>query len=440
MKNVLLPVTKAKEWFVSRSLLMKVVIILVIGFIGWYGYSKMIASSKQTIQYQTEKAAKGTLIVSVSASGNALTSNFMEITTQASGVISQVYVKDGDIVTQGQKIADISLDQQGQQKQTSAWASYLSAKNNLDSAQTNMYTLQSDMFTKWEKYMDLAQNSTYENSDGSPNKENRTLPEFHIAQNDWLAAEAKYKSQQSVIAQAQSALTNAWTSYQLSSSSITAPAAGTVNNITIVPGMQLSAISSSDSSSSNTSQRVAILQNKGNPFISVNLTEIDIPNIKSGQKATVTFDSIKDKTYTGRVMTVDRIGSTSNGVTNYPITIQLDTEVAQVLPNMSASANIIIETKDNVVLVPSSAITTQDSQSTVKIMKNGQVQETPVEIGSASDTQTEVLSGISEGDTIITSVTTTGTQSASSSTQSPFSGFGGGGMRTGSSNAIRISR
>ena len=104
----------------------------------------------------------------MSESGQVAVANRTSITTQASGVISEVNVKNGDTVALGQQIAVISLDQSGQQRQAQAWASYLSAKSSLGNANAQLYSLQSTMYSKWKTYMDISQNSTYQNSDGSP--------------------------------------------------------------------------------------------------------------------------------------------------------------------------------------------------------------------------------------------------------------------------------
>ena len=141
---------------------------------------------------------------------------------------------------------------------------------------------------------------------------------------------------------------------------------------------------------------------------------------------------LKTKHLQEKVAAVDRIGSISNGVTSYPVTISLDTQVAEVLPNMSAAANIITQTKDDVLLVPVAAVTTTDGISTVRVMKNGTPQTVNVEIGTSSDTQVEIISGISEGDTVVTGTTSPAT--ATTGTTSVFSTFGGG--RGG--NAVRI--
>jgi len=179
----------------------------------------------------------------------------------------------------------------------------------------------------------------------------RELPEndpTYIQENsDWLAAEAKYKNQQAVVSQAQAAVNSAWLSYQLTSPIITAPVSGTIVGLNFVPGMVIG------SSSTTTSQRVAVIRTEGTPIASFNLSELDVPVVKPGQKATIELDSLPDKTFTGKVMSVDWLGTITNGVTNYPVIIQFDTSSEKVLPNMAASANIIIEVKDNVLLVPS---------------------------------------------------------------------------------------
>jgi len=429
VSNILNSPARVLKWFSKRSLAVKIALLAAVLGTGWFAFSRLTAGDQQP-QYQTAKAEKGTIVSTVSASGNVLTSNIINISTEASGVVKAVYVKDGDKVIAGQKIAEINLDKEGQQKNASAWSSYLTAKNNLDSANINLYTLQSDMFSKWDIFKELAESSTYQNSDGSPRYEQRALPEFHIAEKNWLAAEAKYKNQQAVINQAEAALQSAWLSYQSTSPIVTAPIAGVVSNIEVVPGMVLLSQTNPTNQTTTSSQRIAVIQNEASPIISVNITEIDVPKVKIGQKVTVTLDSLLNKTFTGKVVTVDRIGTTSNNVTNYRSLIQLDTSSSKILPNMAANANIIIETKPDVLIIPSAAIHTRAGQSFVRVLRNGRQQQIPVEVGLQGDTQTEITSGLSEDDEVIIGTIMTQAQQDG---ESVFGGggFGGGGFRPG---------
>jgi macrolide-specific efflux system membrane fusion protein len=187
--------------------------------------------------------------------------------------------------------------------------------------------------------------------------------------------------------------------------------------------------SSGSSSTSQSGSRIAVVTGSGNLLASFNISEVDVPRVKQGQKTTIILDSISDKTFTGEVVSVDRIGTVTNGVTNYPVVIQFSTQSEDILPNMSATANIIIETKTDVLVVPNAAIvSSSNNQNSVRVLKDGKEVSIPVEIGVSSDTLTEVVSGLNEGDEVITGTLTSGASRTKGQT-SPFSSFGGGGIR-----------
>lgn len=396
------------------------IIILFIAIAG-FAVTRLTAKKNSTPQYQTATAQKDTLIVSISGSGNVSSSNSTSVSTDASGVVKKIYVKDGDEVKVGDPIAEIELDLTSQQSAAQALSSYQSAKNSLETAKANLYSTNSDMFTKWNSYYNLATNGTYQNGDGSPNANNRTAPQFIIAQNDWLSTESRYKIQQSAVNQAQTALSSAWLTYQRSTPVIYAPISGKVSGLSLQIG---SVITRQTSSTTIGGTKIANIVTDALPNIVISLTEIDVPKVKIGNKATVTFDAIPDKTFTGKIISIDTVGSVSSNVTTYPTVIQLDFQSPQILPNMGAAANIILQTKDNVLLVPNAAVQSANGSKFVRVMKNGTLSQVPVETGLSSDSQTEIISGITEGDTVVTgSTSTTPTRTG---TQSVFGGFGGG--------------
>lgn len=407
------------RFFKSRvRTIVTVIILIAIGFLIW---RKFFSKSSAT-QYQTAQVEKGTIISTVSASGTAISANILPVTTDTGGLVAKVFVKDGEKVVKGQKIATVTQDSDSALRSSQAWSSYLSAKNSLFSANNNFYTLDSQMWAANQKFQNDAVARGLATTDPT-----------YIQENDnWLAAEAVQINQQNVVSQAQIALNNAWLSYQAVSPNITAPMTGTINNISISEGMNLT--SGSTSTGTTTSTMIAVVETSGNPLTSFNVSEIDIAKVKIGQKATITFDSISGKTFTGKVVSVNKIGTVSSGVTNYPVITQLDTASSEILPNMSASADIIIETKDNALLVPSSAVQTQSGQTVVRVLKNGNEQTTGVETGLTSDAQTEITSGLSEGDTVITGTTT------STTTQGGSSIFGGGFGRVGGGAARVVGR
>jgi len=423
----------------SLGRITKIILVVIIAFAIFFIY-RSLTSSQQAPQYQTAQVTKGTLVVSLTEAGQVSVANKVSIVTQASGIVNNVYVKSGQTVNAGDKIADITLDTAGQQRQAQAYSSLLSAQNGLQSANAQLNTLQSQEFVANQKFI---------NDKGIPNPtDTDKLDPVYIEENaTWLAAQAAYENQTNVIAQSQANVNNASLAYQLTSGTITASTNGTVGDLIITKGMQIGSSNTTAGSSTNTSnQAVASIITGNATTVSVSIAEVDAPQIQVGQAATITFDALPNQTFTGKVMGINTTGAVTSGVTTYPAVIQLDdTSNASILPNMSATASIITKVDDNVLLVPSAAVQTVGTTSTVKVLKNGQVSTVTVQAGDTSDSQTVITSGLSEGQTVVTSVVSTAT-TTSSTGSSPFSGglrlggFGGGGGGGGGGSATTTRR
>jgi len=182
----------------------------------------------------------------------------------------------------------------------------------------------------------------------------------------------------------------------------------------------------------------------------ISLNEVDVSKVKVGQKATLTFDALPDLTLTGKVAEIDTIGTVAQGVVTYNVKIVIDTEDSRVKPGMSVSASIITDVKNDILLVPNSAVKSSGNSYYVQVFDASAVssaassgqgvtstvlpRQVSVVTGASNDSMTEIISGLKEGDTVITQTITGSTQAQS--TQS--SGFripgltgGGGTLRTG---------
>lgn len=385
----------------SRVILSILILLLISVFFFTRG------NGSEEPQIQTAEVKRGTIISSVSASGQILTSNIAHVTSKASGIVTKVYVSDGDEIVKGQTIAEIELDSEGVQNQASAYASYVIAINSLENAENNFRSAKATL------------DRVYDDIQGHDEDESIEIRETRTS------AEVVHDNAYNAIETARAHLNSAWLKYSETRTVISAPASGTINSVTIAEGLTLGATEGAGGSRS--SQRFASIMSMGIPLASFNISEIDISLIEVGQKATITIDSIPDKTFTGRVVSVDRVGTTTSAVTNYPVIIKLDTSSDEVLPNMSASASIVIERKSDVLIVAIGAVQNQGEQSTVRVLRDNVEQSVPVEIGISSDTEVEIISGLSEGDEVVTGTLPSG---QSSQGGSPFGGFGGfGGAR-----------
>ena len=199
----------------------------------------------------------------------------------------------------------------------------------------------------------------------------------------------------------------------LAQAQLTAPFAGTVTNVETLAGDQVS--------NGDPAFRIDDLSNL---YIDLTISEVDISQIQVGQKATLAFDAISDQEYTGIITKVVMVGTVSQSVVNYPVTVQIADGDASVLSGMTASVNLIVAESANVLVVPNKAIHTSGNQRTVTVLFEGQQIQVPVTVGLVGDSMTEITgTTLKEGDMVI--VTTTSTASSSTNTQRGFEQGGG---------------
>ena len=168
----------------------------------------------------------------------------------------------------------------------------------------------------------------------------------------------------------------------------------------------------------------------------ISLNEIDIAQVKVGQKTTLVFDAIEDFSITGEVAEIDTLGTVAQGVVTYNLKIAFDTQDERIKPGMTIDAAIITNRKDSIVLVPNAAIQTQGGQIFVDILENGLLRSVPVEVGLSNEISTEIISGLEEGIQVVTARLggdgSSQTANAGQSFRIPGLGGGGGGFRGGS--------
>jgi HlyD family secretion protein len=376
-------------------------ILLVIG--GYYWYNKSKSSSGQ-IQYVTEVAQKGTLTTSITGSGNVIVDQSSNIDPTITGTVANLAVNVGDKVAKGQFLFNIVNDDLSVSAAKSL-TSYKQALSSLESAKAN----------KKQAKLDLDKNT-----DGA---KGRTVLEQKLE-----STEASVASAEQSLVSAQADLANQRAN--AAERRVVSPINGTVNAVNIKNGDDLSKLSSGSSR-----QVPIIIGDLSTLKAQVQVSEVDISNVSIGQKTMLTFTGIDGLEVSGKVEKIDSLGTLSSGVVTYNVTIGFDTLDPKIKPEMSVSAAIITGAKQNVLVIPSTAVKTQNSSSYVEVITSGQTPtQKNVEIGLSNNTETEIISGINAGDKVVTQTINSGaTSSASSSSsstrQNNRSGFGIPGIR-----------
>lgn len=223
----------------------------------------------------------------------------------------------------------------------------------------------------------------------------------------------------------------------LSNYTVVAPFAGVVAKVAVKVG---------DTVSSGTVVATLITTQKQ---ATISLNEVDAAKIKVGQKATVTFDAVEGLGIAGEVAAVDAIGTVTQGVVTYGVTVTFDTQDERVKPGMSASVAIITDVRSDVLTVPNSAIKSRGASSYVELFDQNfpdqsnpagvvspiQPRQQTVQIGLSNDAFTEVTSGLTAGDMVVSRTVTASTKSTTSQAPSLLNAVGGravggGGART----------
>lgn len=413
MKNTLSNIRKLK-WQV------KVVILMILVALGYYGYS-VSQKSTTTTTYATTTVTKDTFVSTISVSGSISSGNTTNISTKASGTVRAIYVANGDTVKKGQKIMEITLDSDGIEERSSAYANYLKAQENVVGKIKEKNDLEIEVWKNKQAILDAQDDQEYKNSHTTNPSTKQDYTDAEKNQIDLAVTQAKqefdvtaekFKNADSAINNARVEASSSFRDYQNVSGIITAPADGIINNLTLTAGSTLTASTTQSTSTGSTfasSQTIGFIRSGSNTYLAkVSLTEADVVKVKAGQRTTLTMDAHMGKTFTGKVLAVDVSGTSSSGVTSYPATIAMDTTELAIYPNMSVSANIILDTQTDVMMLPTTSITNNSNgKNTVQIMKDDETQETrEVELGESNDTMTIIKSGLTVGEKVVSSSST----------------------------------
>lgn len=388
-----------KPWhfFKRQPRTKKIIIIVVIGLLVWFGFGRMTGGSGVP-EYEVEAARYDSVVEMVSETGNITTTGAVPVYSTTTGIVEDVYVNNGSFVTDDQVLFRVKSTAT-KQEQEAALAAYMTAKNQYQAAQANQLNLQAQMFNQWDQFKELAESDEYEDSDGNPRYEERGVAEFHVQEKEWLSAEEAYKNQQQIINQASINASAAWRAYQATQDSeITALFDGQVKNLAVARG-DLVTVSTNPTTGN---PALLVVSSDVATIVQLSVGETDAIKIEPGQPAQVEVDALPGQILDAYVDRVDTVAVPNQGVVNYSVYVVLNQVSESVRSGMTASVDITVASKENVLTVPSSAVKPHEGARAVRVVgSDGQIEFIPVEVGAKGGGRTEIISGIEEGTQVI---------------------------------------
>jgi len=356
--------------------------------------------------WQLAEAMLGDLTISVSASGNIAVSNEVSLVFSTGGKVDKLYVEEGDKVSQGDTLAKLDtgfleLALAGAEAAL-AQAEYIldktenpfskkeirDARDDVHDAEEYLYYTRDmlaqayldndeEAISQWEAEVYLAQINL------GIAEEMLDAMIFDTDDDEIEILEMQVDAAEQALAEAQK---------QLDEATITAPFDGLVAGVYVKEQDIIAA-----------AMPIVYLIDSSNMELIAEVDEIDIPDVKLGQRVIIEVDPLPSLELEGVVTFIGSLPIVEAGLVLYEAKIGFDVSPDSELKiGMSAIADIIIHQRSNVLLVPERAVT-QDSQGNpmVRVMVNEQIEERSVGVGISDGYHTEIISGLQEGDVVV---------------------------------------
>lgn len=361
----------SKIWYV-------VGIVILIAVVSWLWPD---SKKKEEVSFVTEKVAPANIQNSITATGSIEPVTEVTVGTQVSGIISKIYVDYNSEVKKGQVIAELD--------KTNLISTLNTAKANLNNAESTL----SYQTANYKRYKEL-----YDKGLVSADEYENALLTYKQAKEQVISAKESV----------QTAQTN------LGYATITAPIDGVILGKAVEEGQTVAA-------SYNTPELFTVAKDLKDMQVVADVDEADIGNVTEGARVTFTVDAFPNDTFSGTVTQVRQEATETDNVVTYEVVISARNDDLKLKPGLTANVTIYTTEMQGVLSVSNKALRFTPVKETVGNKKivdcNGtskvwtlegdKLVAHAVKIGMTDGTHTQIISGVKEGQTIITELEVT---------------------------------
>ena len=373
------------------------IILLILGVGGYFVYDKFFNIKDEKVEFITKKAKKGSFSKKVDATGEIFATELIDVGAQVSGQIKKLYVKLGDQVKKGDMIA--SIDSSTQQ-------------NSIDNKEAQLAIYKAQLESA-KVALNIAK-TQFDRENALFSKNATSKQEFESAKNTYSANSAKIKELEAQIKQTNIELSTA--KINLGYTKITAPRDGTVVSVQVEEGQTVNA--------NQTTPTIVNIADLSHVKMKMQIAEGDITKIKVGTLVEYSILSEPTKKFQTTVSSIDpglttlsdgSYGSSSSSKSSYSSSSSSSSAVyyyaQSIVDNkdgilrigMTTQNELLIANVKDAIIVPSIGIKKDENGTFVYVLKDGKAVKTAVKTGIKDNLDTQIISGINEGDEIITS-------------------------------------
>ena len=389
-----------------RWLLLGVIALALAG--GALGIAAALRPNHQIDPSKLASVERGDIARSVVATGKITPLAKVEVKSKASGLVKKVYVEYGDRVKQGKVLVELDKEQlealveeqranllAAQAAEQSAEATY--ERNVVDAQGPDVPFLKATADRDRKLALDgLIAASVLDDGDRAYQL---ALNKRLSAQRNVFVSKAEVAKAKAQVAQAQAALASV--EEDLRNSTIVSPMDGLVLSRDVEVGDAVSSILVLGSQAT----LVMTLGDMSTVYVLGKVDQADIGKVYLGQPARIVVESFKDKKFEGKVTKISPLGVEKDNVTTFEVRVSIQNPSGELKANMSANAEIILEEKHGVLLIPEAAVIyDKDKHTSVEApdpkADNGR-RKIPVKLGISNGVKTELVSGLNEGQKVI---------------------------------------
>jgi len=382
----------------KHKIIVGVVVVAGLGTAAWLSVRQ---GNDRGVEVRTEAIERRDLVEIVTASGNIRALRTVDISSDVSARVFELLIDEGDDVVAGQVLLRLEPDQY-QASLARATASLAQAEAQQAQQQANLLRSERDL----DRLLQL-----------------RTRDSLLVSRQQVDDSETDVEIQQAMLSSARYGVSQARAGVdesedRLSKTIFTAPMAGKVTRLNVEEGETVII-----GTMNNPGSLVLTISDLSVIEVVVKVDETEVSKIAIGDSASIRIDAFPDRDFSGFVTEIgnsainppSQQAANQQAAIDFEVVLTLATNDAPLRPDLSATADVIVERSEDAVAVPIIALTVRDREEDegaddedlpvdvegVFIVEDGTVVFTAVEIGIAGQEFFEILSGLSPGDTVV---------------------------------------
>jgi RND family efflux transporter MFP subunit len=347
----------------KRRILIITICVVVVGMV-LAGVLARGTSPQSTVT--TVNVTRGDIVKTVLVDGNLEMPDKAYLSFGITGTVQELLVAEGDNVTKDEVLARLDAP---------------SLQSSVDVAELQVKIAENQVKVARAQY-EIAEDNLDEGVLGQ--SEDVLEQQVDIARANWETAKMNLQTANLNLDSAK---------LNLGKAEIVAPFDGVVAAVTIIEGEEIS-------TATLASPAITLVGTSGIEMQG-NIDELNIAAVKLGQTANITLDALPDEQVTGNVTFISSMGTVLAGIVSYPTTITLENPSGDLKDGMSATAEVVVERRDNVLLIPNTVIQGTLQNPMVEVLVYGKQEQRQITLGLSDGENTEVLSGLEEGEEVV---------------------------------------